>query len=191
MAKKNGGLSALAQLSAGRRPVRTIPFPGTDEMVGLRLPTEADWDNARLSAMAFMADHGVNTGEGAGPGLYQREVLTRLLASCLVYPDADDLVTPYCNGVDDLKAGVTNSERDILTRELLDFADEQNPDLDTEDGMSSAMSLLAELEKKAVSRAAITVALRNTRPSMLRTLLLGMVLRSASSADSKSSDTSS
>jgi len=187
MADKKGGLSALAKLKAGRRPVHRIEFPGTDQEVGLRLPTEADWEKARLAALKFLQAQGVNPDEGAGSTLYERDVLTRVLASCLIIPTDSNVQPPFCDGVEDLKRHTTTSERQTLIRELLDFTSEMDPDIDTPEGILAAGQLLEELEKKAPSEAAIRHVLRATEPAMLRRLLLSMVVQRSTSAGRRSS----
>jgi len=190
MPKQNGGLSALAKLKAGRRPVHKTEFPGSDQEVGLRLPTEADWEEARLGAFRFLQDQGVDPDKGTGSTLYQRDVLTRLLASCLIIPTDSDVQPPLCDGVEDLKRHATTSERQTLIGELLDFANEQDPDIDTPEGILAAGQLLEELEKKAPSEAALRPALKAIAPAMLRRLLLTLVVRRSTSPDETSSSSS-
>jgi len=200
MPKQNGGFSALAKLKAGRRPIHKTAFPGSDQEVGLRLPTEADWEEARLGAMKhFMAhdidisrtvDAGGTVHEPPGARLFEREVLTRLLASCLIIPTDSNVQPPFCDGVEDLKRHATPAERAALQQELLDFASEWDPDLSTAEGVAAAAAMLEELEKKAPSEAALRLALKGFAPAMLRRCLLTLVVQRSTSASERSSSTS-
>jgi hypothetical protein len=186
-------------MRAGKRPIKVVPFPGdTEQKVGLRLPSDFDKEQARLEAYRYLASKGVDLGgpmddqPRLGAVLLNEERLARLLASCLVTEDSalpEAPLTMLCEGVADMRAHITDKQKDALLHELGDFMAECDPDPDTRAGALRAAEILGELEKKAGSRAALLDSLRGLSPDMLRDCLISMVERLATSASAKSSST--
>lgn len=187
--------SLIKRLKAGKRPVKYLDYPGVEGgRIGIRLPTEADHEAAKLAAWQFLVlDMKVDPDKVRGSAHYGREVYNQLLARILFDPESGDLQVPICDNAQDLKANMTAEERSILIQEMADFMSEADPDLDTPEGQAAATALCQEVEKKGVTRAALTALLRDTPPAILRrcVITLGSRLRACREAKSSSTPSSS
>ncbi len=177
MGRRNGELSPLAQMRSGKRPIRIVQWPGDpSQKVGLRIPSDFDMQQARLDAWGYVVNKkGVNPESKRGSAMLDDEIFARVLAASLVMPDQDagsDVL--MCDDVDDLRQHTSPKEREILIRELAEFSNEMDPDLDTEEGAKRAAKLLEEVLKKAGSRAALLDTLKGTPSSMLRNCIISM-----------------
>lgn len=184
-------ISKLAQLKSGKRPVKIIDWPGTDKKVGIRVPTEIDYEQAKLGAWELLASKGIDPDKRRGSILYDNEVLTRVLCTALIDPDSGPVQAPFCSDLKELKALLSSSERSMLARELADFTSETDPNLDTEEGLVAALEIVEEIQKKGQSRAAMELLLNATAPRMLRRCMRIMAEELARFRAEKSSPSSS
>lgn len=183
-------------LKEGRRQFKTIDFPGIPEKkVALRVLSEKQIEEARIEAWAFVKDKfGLDPEALRGSLHYDRELWSRMLSKALLVAEGvEDLQTPFCNDVDDLKDNLTADERKALAQELADFTSEVNPNLDTEDGLAVANALVEEAKKKELSRVGLEMLLGNMPPATLRRSFIILVsqyhdLRKAKSSRSSSKD---
>jgi hypothetical protein len=186
-------LSKLAQLKRGARPTKIIKWPGTDVDVALRVPTEAEWERARFEAWQALegaTKRGIDPDTTRGGILYTREATTRALFYALVDPASPTVQAPFCADLADLKAHATAEDLSILYREMADFTNEMDPDIDTEEGRIAAQELFDEIEKKRMGRADMELLLNGTRPRTLRLCIITMADRLWTLREAKSSPSS-
>lgn len=186
-------LSKLAQLKSGKRPLKVVKWPGTDTDVGIRVPTEAEWERARFDAWKTLeaaSPRGIDPDRARGGVLFTREATTRALFYALIDPASPTVQAPFCASIEDLKAHATAEDLAILFRELADFTNEMDPDLDTEEGRIAAQELFDEIEKKRMGRADMELLLNGTRPRTLRLCLISMAARLWTLLEAKSSPSS-
>jgi len=188
--EKEGGLSPLAKLTAGKRPGKVIDFPGRPGVqVGIQVPVEFDYDEARLGAWKHLKGNGVDPDSSRAAEMYRKELFARALASSLYTAESHEnkIRVPLCSGVQDLKRHITPDEQKVLLRELADFTNEMDPDLDSVKGQQAAAKLLEEVLKKAGKRAALVPLLNGMPPSVVRRCLISLVEQHASLLEERSS----
>lgn len=186
-------ISKLAQLKSGARPTKIIKWPGTDVDVALRVPTELEYERARYEAWAVLeksSPKGIDPDKMRGGILYESEVISRALFAALVDPASGPIQAPFCASLEDLKKNSTPQERALLIRELADFTNETDPDLDTEAGIESANAIADEIEKKRLGRAAMELLLNATPPRTLRRCIITMAERLRTLLEAKSGPSS-
>ncbi|MBW2264097.1 MAG: hypothetical protein JRG91_19205, partial [Deltaproteobacteria bacterium] len=176
MRRGNGELSPLAQMRAGKRPLKTVTWPGDDSTkVGLRIPSDYIMQQSRLDAWAYVViEKGIKTDGKKDSAMGKRlnallddDVFARVLSQSLVMPDQSGATdTLMAEDVQDLRENTTAKEREILMRELAEFSNEMDPDLNSVKGAQVAELLVGEVLKKAGQRAALTDLLKGTPSSI-------------------------
>jgi len=189
MKRGNGELSPLAQMRAGKRPIRVVSWPGDPDLkVGLRIPSDYDMQQARLDAWGYVVNvKKVDPETKRGASMLDDEIFARVLAAALVMPEGDGATDILmCDDADDLRQNTTPKEREALLRELAEFSNEMDPDLNTAEGAKRAADLIEGLEKKVGSRAALMSTLRGIPPTVLRSCIISLVERPSTSTEEKS-----
>ncbi len=123
-------MNLLDKLKAGKKNVRKLNFPGTDEGVGLTVLTEAEVQQAIFAAERHFKDCGIEISSTT-LGAYNAEVNIQLLALALVDPRKGDSpgrpYAPAFRSADELRNNITREARDALVEEYNAFEDECSP----------------------------------------------------------------
>lgn len=119
-------MSLIEKLKAGKRNVKIIKFPGTDQNVMLQVLSNAETQEAVFaSERRFKAEDIVV--DKTTLDAYQDERTTQILFRAL--RDPQDAKKAFAASADELRASLTKDEKDILVTELDAFQDECSPNI--------------------------------------------------------------
>lgn len=119
-------MSLIEKLKAGKRNIKTIKFPGTEEDVTIQIPSNAD-----LQESVFAAERKFKAEEIAVStstlDAYEDERTTQILFRAL--RDPQDAKKPCFVSADELRRFLTKEEKDFLVAEYTAFEQECSPQL--------------------------------------------------------------
>ncbi len=117
-------MSLLEKLKAGKKNVKPVPWPGTDETVGLAVLTEAEIQQALFETEKKFKAAGIEFSVATADA-YQSEQNTQLLALALLYEQGGRLF----KNADELRPLLQPSVKDVLIDEFNAWQQECSPAL--------------------------------------------------------------
>jgi hypothetical protein len=119
-------VSLLEKLKAGKRNVRELPFPGTEQTVILQVLNSQDLQDAIFAAERRFKGAEMETS-GTAYDAYQAERATQILFRAL--RDPEDPKKPLAATADEMRKLLQNEETELLLKEYLDFERECSPNI--------------------------------------------------------------
>ena len=107
--------SLLEKLKAGKRNVRIIRFPGTEQKAALRALSNADLQEAAFATENHFKSKNIEITTTTIEA-YEDENTTQILFRALRNPDDPD--QPFAKSVDELRSLLTRDEKDYLAEQL-------------------------------------------------------------------------
>jgi len=173
-------MSLLEKLKAGKKNIKVLKFPGTEEDVGLQLLSNHDLQESVFAAENYFKKAGIEIVSTVLDS-YEDERTTQLLFRALKDPARPQ--NPFAATVDELRRNLTKEEKEILTDEYLQFERECSPNF-RQMSDEEFETLWVDLKKNPK-------AILSSLPSiMLRRLLLYLASQQASSPTDSGSTSS-
>lgn len=122
-------MGLLEKLKAGKKNIKIIKFPGTDEDIGITVLTEAETQDAVFAAERFFKESGIEVS-ATTIGAYQSELNTQILLRCLVDPSKkkkDGTYEGFFKDTKEFKSLLAKEAKDILVEEYNGFESECSP----------------------------------------------------------------
>lgn len=121
-------MSLLEKLKSGKRNIRIIKFPGTDQDVALRVLSNAEVQDALFATEDHFKQRKIEVSATTVEA-YEDENTIQILARAL--RDPKDLKQPLAADVDQLREIITLEEKNDLVREYDAFEIEVSPSTET------------------------------------------------------------
>ena len=122
-------MNLIEKLKAGKRNIKVIKWPGTDEEIGLTVLTESDIQDSIIDAERLIKAKGIEIS-ATTIGLQASEQNTQILYRALVNPEkkkADGACERYFRTADEFRAIVTREVKDLLIEEYNAWEAERSP----------------------------------------------------------------
>lgn len=116
--------SLLEKLKAGKRNVRIIKFPGTEQNAALRALSNADLQEAAFATENHFKSKNIEITTTTIEA-FEDENTTQIMFRALRNPDDPD--QPFAKSVDELRSLLTRDEKDILVEQYNEFEKEVSP----------------------------------------------------------------
>lgn len=176
-------MSLLEKLKAGKKNVKLVDFPGTDEKIAITVLTEAEIQAAAMETERLFKKAGLDLSAGTADA-YQAEQNTQLLFRALVEPEpgADGTRRPRFSTADELRSLVTRLAKDALTDEYNAWEQECGPDPMTL-GEQELDALFEAVKKNPLHGSALSI-------STLRRLVIYLASRPSTSPEASGSTSS-
>jgi hypothetical protein len=120
-------LSLIARLKAGADNTKAVKFPGKEDVVVLRVLTNAEVQAAEFATEHLFKEAGIKYDTQTVEA-YEKEKTLQLLWRAL--RDPEDTAKPAARDVDELRKLLTQAEKDALVSEYLALQEECSPNLE-------------------------------------------------------------
>jgi len=159
-------MDLIEKLKAGKRNIKTIKFPGTDDIIGLAVLTEAETQEALFAAERLFKENQIEIS-ATTISAYNSEANTQTLFRALVNPakkKEDGTYEQYFESIGEFRSLILRETKDLLIDEYNAWAEEVSPSpLQLSDKELEA--IFAEVKKSPISGNALNL-------SMLRQLTI-------------------
>lgn len=122
-------MDLIEKLKAGKRNIKTIRFPGTDEVIGLTVLTEAETQEAIFATERLFKENQIEVS-ATTVSAYNSEANTQTLFRAIVNParkKEDGTYAQYFPGIDEFRSLIGREAKDILIEEYNAFEEECSP----------------------------------------------------------------
>lgn len=122
-------MSLIEKLKAGKRNIKIIRFPGTDEDIGVTVLSEAEIQDATFETERLFKENGIEISAST-LNTYNSELATRILFRVLVDVNkkmSDGQPEQFFNSIIEFKKLLTRDAKGILIEEYNAFEDECSP----------------------------------------------------------------
>jgi len=122
-------MSLIEKLKAGKKNVKVIRWPGTDDEIGITILAEAETQEALFAAERLFKEAGIEV-TATTINAYNSEVNTQTLFRALVDSSRkkpDGTHERYFKGIDEFRSLLHREAKEILIEEYNAFEDECNP----------------------------------------------------------------
>ena len=145
-------MSIIDILKAGKKNVKVVKWPGTEEDVGIIVLTEAETQEAQFAAERLFKDENIEVS-AVTLGAYQSEANTQILWRALVSPEKktkDGTHERYFKSVDELRGLIRREAKEALVEEYNAFEEECSPSPRTM-SVEDLEALLEDVKKNAMN----------------------------------------
>jgi hypothetical protein len=122
-------MGLIEKLKAGKRNIKIMPFPGTDENIGLCVLTEAETQEALFATEKYFKQNDVEVSAMLVTS-YNSEANTQTLFRAIVDParqDTNGSYERYFKNIDEFRKLIGREAKDILIEEYNAFEEECSP----------------------------------------------------------------
>jgi hypothetical protein len=122
-------MDLIEKLKAGKRNIKEIKFPGTDETIGIAVLTEAETQEALFATERLFKEKGIEVSATI-VSAYNSEANTQTLFRALVNPakkKEDGTFEQYFSSIDEFRSLIGREAKDILIEEYNSFEEEISP----------------------------------------------------------------
>jgi len=116
--------SLLEKLKAGKKAVKTVKFPGTDQDVSIQVLNNSEKQRANMETERYFKAEEISIS-ATTMDIYLDEINTRTLAVALRNPL--NVKEPFAASADELRALITTDEKDLLIEEYNALEQEVSP----------------------------------------------------------------
>ena len=125
-------MNLLEVLKAGKKNIKRLKFPGTEQEIGLTVLTEAEIEESVFATELVFKAAEVNI-TSTSISMYNSELSTQMLFRALVDPlktKKDGTYERIFKSPDELRSLITSAQKAILIGEYNNFENECSPDVD-------------------------------------------------------------
>src|SRR5450759_4032023 len=109
-------MDLIEKLKAGKRNIKTIKFPGTDDIIGLAVLTEAETQEALFAAERLFKENQIEIS-ATTISAYNSEANTQTLVRALVNPakkKEDGTYEQYFESIGEFRSLILRETKDLL-----------------------------------------------------------------------------
>ncbi len=125
-------MNLLEVLKAGKKNIKTLNFPGTDQKIGLTVLTDGEVQESVFSAERYFKDKGMEISAST-LSTYNAEINTQMLFRAIVDPEkrkSDGTYEQAFKRIEDLRLA-SSAQKAQLVEEYNDFEAQCSPSVET------------------------------------------------------------